>query len=349
MAGKARKAGVHFRPHFKTHQSTIIGEWFRDEGVQAITVSSLDMAEYFARAGWDDITLAFSVNLRQMDGLNALGRRIHLGLLVESLESVDALAQRIQSPVDLWIKVDSGAHRTGLSPDNVDLFIALASRAQASPHLRLSGLLTHAGHTYAAGGPQPIVAAYQSSLSSLLSLRDQLAAHGLTGLSISVGDTPGCTLSDDLGPVDEIRPGNFTFFDAQQLTAGVCAWQNVAVALACPVVALHPERSEAVVYGGAIHLSKDSCRVGSQVSYGLVCLPEGPRWSAPVAGAWVDRLSQEHGILHLPAPTLAALRVGDLVCILPAHSCLTAQCMGAYLTLQGHPIAMMPNPYRNLE
>src|SRR5512140_3613959 len=92
MAEKARRQGVRFRPHFKTHQSVEIGEWFREEGVHQITVSSLDMAEYFAAAGWDDITLAFPVNLRQLPGLSSLAWRVRLGLLIESPESAAALA-----------------------------------------------------------------------------------------------------------------------------------------------------------------------------------------------------------------------------------------------------------------
>ena len=54
MASKAKATGVKFRPHFKTHQSAEIGNWFRDFGVTAITVSSLDMAIYFAKHGWAD-------------------------------------------------------------------------------------------------------------------------------------------------------------------------------------------------------------------------------------------------------------------------------------------------------
>ncbi len=43
MAEKARINDVVFRPHFKTHQSHKIGQWFRNEGVNAITVSSIKM------------------------------------------------------------------------------------------------------------------------------------------------------------------------------------------------------------------------------------------------------------------------------------------------------------------
>ena len=47
MAQKAKQSGVCFRPHFKTHQSAVIGEWFKAFGINKITVSSIDMAEYF--------------------------------------------------------------------------------------------------------------------------------------------------------------------------------------------------------------------------------------------------------------------------------------------------------------
>jgi len=47
MAEKAKRSGVIFRPHFKTHQSVTIGNWFRDEGIENITVSSVTMASFF--------------------------------------------------------------------------------------------------------------------------------------------------------------------------------------------------------------------------------------------------------------------------------------------------------------
>ena len=64
MAEKAARLGVNFRPHFKTHQSKQMGRWFREEGIKSITVSSVSMAKYFNEDGWDDITIAFPLNLR---------------------------------------------------------------------------------------------------------------------------------------------------------------------------------------------------------------------------------------------------------------------------------------------
>ena len=59
------------------------------------------------------------------------------------------------------------------------------------------------------------------------------------------------------GPVDELRPGNFVFYDLMQEEIGACTLDDIAVAMACPVVAVHPDRMQWIIYGGAIHFSKD--------------------------------------------------------------------------------------------
>ena len=59
-------------------------------------------------------------------------------------------------------------------------------------------------------------------------------------------------------------------------------------------------------------------------------------------------LSQEHGIIQADAAAFAAhladLRVGDLVAVYPIHSCLTADLLKRYRTLDGARIDMAPIP-----
>ena len=344
MAEKAKNQQVRFRPHFKTHQSAEVGEWFRPEGVTAITVSSVDMASYFASSGWQDITIAFSVNLRQVQAIRELAARIHLELLVESAETVDFLQEYLAAPVDVWVKVDSGAGRTGLAWNEFGAIAGLVKQVGKSSRLHLRVILTHAGHTYQAKSPDEIRRLFGESVERMIQTRHGLQAAGLGMVEVSVGDTPGCSLSERFGEISEIRPGNFVFYDAEQYAMGSCAAEDIAVALACPVVAKHTERGEAVVYGGAIHLSKDWMVEGGRMTHGMIALPKGAqdnRWGNPLPGAYVDRLSQEHGLLHLDGEDLAKLRIGDLVYVLPVHSCLTVQVMGEYLTLEGKKISTM--------
>jgi len=341
MVGKARQHNVRFRPHFKTHQSAEIGEWFRQTGVAAVTVSSIDMALYFADHGWEDITIAFPVNLRQSDALVQLAGRVKLGLLIENRAAAQHLEKILPQPVDAWIKIDSGAGRTGLAWADAAAITGLAAELYSMKKLHLRGLLTHAGHTYTAASPAEVCRLYRESVEHMQAARGVLIRSGYPPVELSVGDTPGCTLCADLGGVDEIRPGNFIFYDAQQLALGVCQPQDIAVALACPVVAKHPQRSEIVVYGGAIHLSKDFLMLGEQRAFGLVALPEGNRWGAPLGGAFVRGLSQEHGMIRMDPADIERVQIGALVFVLPAHSCLSVTLMRTYRTLSGQTITTL--------
>lgn len=331
MAQKARLSGVRLRPHFKTHQSAAIGAWFRQEGVEAITVSSVDMARYFADQGWQDITIAFPVNLRQLAEIGALAQQVTLGLLVESVETAVALHQ-LPAPANIWLKIDVGYRRTGIDWQDEGLATAVAQAISTAPHLRLRGLLTHAGHTYAARGQTAVVAIYTQMLTRLQAMQRALAQHGWQ-LEISVGDTPSASLVDEFRGVDEIRPGNFVFYDLMQAQIGACGLEDIAVALACPVVARHPARQQLVLYGGAVHLSKEALHEADGVSYGRIARLAATGWE--ILPHRVISLSQEHGIVQGDETLMAETAVGDLLLVLPVHSCLTADLMRHYLTLDG--------------
>jgi D-serine deaminase-like pyridoxal phosphate-dependent protein len=302
------------------------------------------MAEYFANNGWQDIMIAFPVNIRQVQAIRELSRRIHLELLVESVESAAYLDEALSGRVDVWMKIDSGLGRTGLAWDGFDAISNLARQIDRSAKLHLCGILTHAGHTYQAKSPDEVRRLFAESVQRMLKVRDGLQAAERRTVEVSVGDTPGCSLCERFGDVNEIRPGNFVFYDVEQYAVGACTTEEIAVALACPVVAKHPERSEAVIYGGAVHLSKDWMVEDGRMMHGMIALPSGTQgdgWGSPLAGAYVDRLSQEHGVVYMESADLGRLRIGDLVVVLPVHSCLTVQVMGEYLTLEGKRVGTM--------
>ena len=130
-------------------------------------------------------------------------------------------------------------------------------------------------------------------------------------------------------------PSNFVFYDLTQMTIGSCSAADVGFVVACPVVAVHPERNEIVLYGGAVHLSKEILpHADGTPSYGgVVWLPRaGGVLRSPAPGQ--RSLSQEHGVVHASKPAwqggLASVQVGDLLGVLPVHSCLTADLLKEY-------------------
>lgn len=324
MMQKVDDSGIIFRPHFKTHQNQLVGGIFRQEGVTKITVSSVSMAKEFANQGWNDITIAFPVNLREIDQINELAKDIQVNLLVDSLYSTRFLDQHILHSVKVLIKIDTGYHRTGLLPDDLEIE-TIVDEIAASPLLTFAGFLTHAGNTYQARGHAEILDIMEESRMQLRVLKHQHERFHPEFI-LSYGDTPSCSLATHFDGFDEIRPGNFVYYDVMQFHLGVCSLSDIAVAVACPVVSVLKERQELAIYGGAVHLSKEHIEADEGFKlYGYVVrLDENLRWSDPIAGAYVYSLSQEHGLIKMPEMELANFSPGDLVGILPVHSCLTA-------------------------
>ena len=329
MVLKAEKANATLRPHFKTHQSATIASWYREAGVNQCTVSSVSMAKYFVENGWDDITIAFPYNPLEADVISALAEKAHLNILLESEESQTHALENLTQNVGFFIKIDVGTHRTGLDHRNESAISDLI--AKSSPKLEFKGFLAHAGHTYGAVGDKNIRWLFDGVVKMLLPLRDTF------GGIISYGETPSCSIMDDLSMFDELRPGNFVFYDFMQAKIGSCSLEDIAVCMAVPVVAKHAQRGELVVYGGGVHLSKDSVGAEQEKSFGQAVELHPKGWNTTVLGN-VTRLSQEHGIVHLPKNLLDEIKIGDLIGIIPVHSCLAADLQGHYYSTNGDKI-----------
>ena len=340
IAAKAREEKVIFRPHFKTHQSAAIGEWYRKEGVSSITVSSVSMAGYFARYGWTDITIAFPVNILEIEEINQLASCINLHLLIESDETAAFLVNCLSSECGFFIKVDTGYHRSGVDPSDS----ALINKILALTHslkLHFEGFLTHSGHAYHAGNLQELIQIQQVAAKNLLDLKMKYLPS-FPGLIVSTGDTPTCSQLPTVKGIDEIRPGNFVFFDLMQFALGSCTLEEIAVALVCPVVAVYQSRRQAVIYGGAVHLSKEHTMLHAYPDpiFGMAVYWDGENWDTGSILGMVSGLSQEHGIISLTGAGFN-LNPGDLVAIIPVHSCLTANLLRNYYKLNGERIETM--------
>ena len=341
MVKKSNKHKVQLIPHFKTHQSAKVGEWFREAGVTAITVTSVKMAEYFAQNGWKDITIAFPVNILEVEEINALAAQVSLKIFVNSEATVLALKKHLKTDVKFYIEIDTGDGRSGVAADD---YIKITNILEATRNSRLQfyGFYTHPGHTYDATSPEEVKEISVGVLKKLKVLKLHFKEE-FPNLKIGLGDTPSCSLAEDFEGVDSIHPGNFVFYDLVQQNIGANSFEDIAICLAVPVVAVHPERNVAIVHSGWVHQGKDSLTdTADNVHYGLVVELQQNGWSAPIAGAKVSKLSQEHGVLNLPVTMIRQLKVGDVLGVLPIHACATAVMMGELYTLEGERLEMMP-------
>lgn len=327
MAKKAKNSNVAFRPHFKTHQSIKIGEWFREEGVSGITVSSVTMAEYFAKNGWESITIAFPVSHLQADRLSKLASTVELRILVVDIDSVLKLDMLLSSRLQVYIELDPGYNRSGIPISAYDKLNDLKQTIVQSKNLEFYGFYTHAGHSYKCRSESEILELTSPITSELKLFKNEFKEP------ICFGDTPSCSILDSFSFTDEISPGNFIFYDWTQVEIGACLPQHIAVSMKCPVVAKYPERHELLIHGGAIHFSKDSFTNANGFTHFGRVIEESS--STVQEGNYIKSLSQEHGIIQCTEEFFNSIEVGDFVSVLPIHSCLTAESMGNYYTETG--------------
>lgn len=329
MAGKARQHGLAFKPHMKTHQSAEVGEWLKQEGAEAITVSSVAMAEYFSKYGWNDITIAFPCNVKQIERIDTLAGISSLTLLVNNTIACKKLDANLSNDVKVYIELDTGSNRTGLRVDNLSQIITLIDELNNSQRLDWIGFYSHPGHSYDSRNEKEIQQVHQSVIGQVKQLRNKLEPR-YGKFQVCIGDTPCCSKAINFEGVDAMSPGNFVFYDLMQAQIGSCDISDIAVAMKCPVVDTYPDRNELAIYGGAIHFSKESVETESNTHYGFVASTESDHWEMIDQYSYIKALSQEHGIIKCSDQVFDQYQIGDPITILPVHSCLTANLMDQY-------------------
>ena len=240
----------------------------------------------------------------------------------------------IDSSLGVKIELDLGSKRSGLRTNQHEEIDQLIKVIESTTNLHFAGFYSHPGHTYLCRNVDAVKKTYAAIIEELEMFKS-VYGH-LNGFSITIGDTPGSTIVDDFGPIDCISPGNFVFYDTMQVEIGSCNYEDIAVAMACPVVGKSEERNELLIHGGAVHFSKESLTDPEGIlHFGKVISYSEKEWGGIIPGAYLKAISQEHGIVHAPDKMINEINVGDLLLIYPAHSCLTANLMKSFVTTTG--------------
>jgi D-serine deaminase-like pyridoxal phosphate-dependent protein len=307
LAAEARDHGVSLRPHAKTHKSLAIARMQLEAGAAGVTVGTVGEAEVMAGGGIDDIFIAYPVWAAGARGerVARLHGAVTLSVGIDSVEGAEMLAGAVEGadrPLSVLVEIDSGGRRTGIAEPAEVVRVAGAARAAG---LRVVGVFTHGGHSYS--GPDARVPAAADEVDSLGLAADLLRKAGHSVERVSAGSTPTGALSA-AGQVNEIRPGTYALGDRQQLVLGAIPPDGLALVVAATVVS-NAVPGQVVVDAGAKTLTKD--RASFVDGFGLV--PAYP-------DAVIERLSDYHGVITIPAGTLAP-SIGEILAIVPNHVC----------------------------
>jgi D-serine deaminase-like pyridoxal phosphate-dependent protein len=310
-----------------------------------ITVSTLAEAEYFAQAGFVDITFAVPIAPGRIARALTLAKRLErLNLVVDDPISVDALERaNPPRPVPVYLKVDCGYHRAGVDPNSDDA-VELARRLHLAQDIDFRGVLAHAGHSYDCVGVDAIRVVAEEERAVTVGFADRLRQAGISVAEVSIGSTPTSTWAEDLTGVTEIRPGNYALFDLFQAGIGSCTVSDVALSVVTEVIGVYPRRGVLLVDAGALALSKDlgPRHVHPNGGFGLVCDLAGH----PLPGFELVGLSQEHGKVRVSSGVLKGIEVGHRLRILPNHSCLVTALYDRLHVIDGGEIIDSWRPVR---
>jgi len=347
---RAEQLKVNIRPHVKTHKTLEVSKIIQEEGegilqegrkVVGIVASTISEMEFFAEGGHNDITYATPFHISRLDRVLALRHCLPSfvpRLMVDSVGAVEeletALAERGETgKIHLFVKLDCGYHRAGIdiSEGKFDVLESVVKAIAAGKHTEFFGLYAHSGNTYnCKGGVQEAaqIADREAELSATAAR--YLKSLGLYPQAVGVGSTPSATAVSPLPPeITEIHPGNFVFYDLQQVDSGSCTLPDIAVGVLSRVVSVYPERNEALIDAGGTAVHKDS---GGISGWGRV---DGH------PDLLVKRMSQEVSVIGMdPSASSVGLPIADrfslgsMVTILPNHSCMSACQHAQYSVLE---------------
>jgi len=338
MSQRVRQFGADLRPHIKTHKCIEVARIQTAGHSGAVTVSTLAEARAFATNGFSKITYAVPIEPGKIAEAIEISRDCELSLITDDLEVPDQLndaAKQANAHLDLFLKVDCGYHRCGVEPATREA-TEIPRRISNASNLRFAGILTHAGHSYNCQTKPELLALAKHERDVMADFGEALRKEVGPVPIVSIGSTPTITCVDHLNGIDEVRPGNYIFFDAFQATLGSCSFDDCALTVLASVVHRDRDRRKVIIDAGAIALSKDRGPVGlnPDCGYGKVLDLQGQDLNLSVS-----EMSQEHGaVIAKDENILDRLKVGSRVRVLANHSCLTAAQHSYYSVLEGDNI-----------
>lgn len=326
LTRRLESLGVGFRPHVKTAKSIEVARRLFPAGRGPITVSTIKEAEYFADAGFTDITYAVGLAPDKLGRLRALAARgVDIVVVLDTEHQAVAMADAARPggpmPAAL-IEIDCDGHRGGLVPGDPRV-VAIADVLR-NGGVDLRGVLTHAGESYACRGGVGLPEAAEAERAAAVAAAKRLREHGHASPVVSVGSTPTAHFARDLTGVTEVRAGVFMFFDLVMHGIGVCAIDDIAVSVLATVIGHKPEKGWVLVDAGWMAMSRDrgTARHPVDQGYGVVCDVD----CKPYPDLIIVETSQEHGVVAVRPGVdarLPHLPIGARVRILPNHACAT--------------------------
>jgi len=326
MGDYARDHGMRHRVHGKMHKSVDVAKLQeRLGGAVGVCCQKVSEAEVFARGGIKDILVSNQV--RDPQKIDRLARLPKYGcrtiVCVDDLNNVADLstaAQKHGTELEVFVEIDCGAGRCGVSTTQV--VVAIARAVDAAPNLKFSGIQAYQGAMQHMDKYEDRKAKLDIAIDMVRDAVQGLRSVGLDPELVSGGGTGSYYFESNSGVYNELQCGSYAFMDAdygrildengKRIDQG--EWENAFFILT--QVMSHTKADKAICDAGLKAQSIDS---GLPVVYGRTDVK-------------YIKCSDEHGVIEDPS---GVLKIGEKLKLVPGHCDPTANVHDWYVGVRG--------------
>lgn len=323
MAAYTAKHGLNLRPHTKTHKSPWIAAEQIARGAIGVTCATPREAELMATV-CNDVLLGFpAVGARKARRIASIPRDVDVTVSLDSeiaLMDLAAAARSADRPIGVYVELDLGMHRVGIS--SAEQAAELAMLVTQTRPLEYAGIAFYPGHIRESVGDQgPSLQMLSTRLEEALDVMD---SFGVRHPVVSGGSTPTVWRSHEIRGMTEIRPGTYVFNDRTTAVIGACDWTDCAFTVLATVISTAVD-GQAVIDAGTKSLGREPIRGAEGEGFGS--LLEHPEVT-------VRGMSEEHGILELKDSDWKP-EVGERVRVIPNHVCIVVHLFDELVGVRG--------------
>ncbi len=310
MGDYAKAHGMRHRVHGKMHKSVDVAKLQEKlGGAVGVCCQKVSEAEVFARGGIKDILVSNQV--RDPAKIDRLARLPQLGartiVCVDDIENISDLseaAQRHGTDLEVFVEIDCGAGRCGVT--TTEDVVTIAKAAEAAPNLKFTGIQAYQGAMQHLDTYEARKEKLDAAIAMVEDAYDGLKSAGIDCELVSGGGTGSYYFEANSGVYNELQCGSYAFMDADygrildkdgnRIDQG--EWENALFILTS--VMSHAKADKAICDAGLKAQSVDS---GLPFIFGRDDVE-------------YLKCSDEHGVIGDPN---GALKVNDRLRLVPGH------------------------------
>ena len=332
MGDYAKAHGMRHRVHGKMHKSVDVAKLQeRLGGAVGVCCQKVSEAEVFARGGIKDILVSNQVrDARKIDRLARLpklGARVIVCVDdVANVADLSAAAEKHGTEIGVFVEIDCGAGRCGVT--TTEAVVEIARAVQAAPGLTFTGIQAYQGAMQHLDSYEARKEKLDVAIAMVRDAVEGLAAEGIGCELVSGGGTGSYYFESNSGVYNELQCGSYAFMDAdygrildkdgQRIDQG--EWENAFFLLT--QVMSHAKPDKAICDAGLKAQSVDS---GLPFIFGREDVE-------------YVKCSDEHGVISDPG---GVLKVGEKLRLVPGHCDPTANVHDWYVGVRGGKVEVV--------